>query len=112
MKIKIEQLNERIDLFATGVLVPNAKNPMTKFKIGFLRGATGNGIKLPPEYEDGLRTLGVLDDAGCVDLDALRKAMFAGLDLAGTLPIAPLGITLDRSDLERGFHVLETGKVD
>ena len=107
MKITKEKFNEYLVQYARGYIVPRAKKPATLFKLG---AALGLGkLGLDAEQMQGLQDAGVADGEGNIDVDLLRKAVEGGLDLAGELYIAPLGLTLYKADVNVFLSLLETG---
>ena len=106
MKITLDRLNENIDQFVTGELIYNAKAGMTKFKLGFLRG-TGL-LKVTPEQLNMLAGTALVDESGAIDTDALKSAVMAGVEAAGSVSIPQAGITLDKADVDKyGREALE-----
>ena len=106
MKVTIEKLNEYIAQYIRGYIVPNVKKKSTLFKIG---AAHGLGLlSIDGKKLGELKELGVADDDG-IEVDKLKKAVNGGLEMAGELYIEKLGITLYRAEIEKFFHLVETG---
>ena len=107
MKITAEKFNGYITQFVKGHLIQNAKQPITKFKIGF---ALGTGRLVADEQMvNTAKTMGIADEEGNIDIDALKKATDGGMEAAGELHIPMLGIHLDKDDVGKFFHLVETG---
>lgn len=107
MKVTKEKFNEYLVQYARGYIVPRATKRSTLFKLGAAFGLGMLGLGAGPLQE--LRDAGVADGEGNIDVDLLRKAVEGGLDLAGELYIAQLGLTLYKADLNAFFTLLETG---
>ena len=107
MKVTADKFNEYIVQFVKGYMIPNAKQQMTKFKLGFALG-TGT-VAIDPPMLESAKTGRVADADGNIDIDALKKATQCGMDAAGELPVPMLGIKLDRNDVDKFFRLVETG---
>jgi len=59
-----------------------------------------------------LRAMGVADDEGNIDMDALKKGAYAGLNASGELRIDAIGISLERPEFDRFFRLVETGALN
>jgi len=106
MKLSVSRLNEYVDQYVKGAMLPAATSLVTKFKLGFALGSGSLALdeaKLAP-----LRALGIADAEG-VDVDRLKKAAYSGLDASGSLSVPGLDVTLDRPDFDRFFRLVETG---
>ena len=109
MKITAEKFDETVQRFVAEYVVPNAKHKSTLFRLGV---ASGFGkLKLDKEKLEGLAELGIVGDDGQLDVDLMRKAVDAGLSLAGELYLKKLGLTFYKADLDAFFRLIETGKV-
>ena len=108
MKITVERFNEYVRQYVKGVLLPNAKSSITKFKIGFVLGT--DVLAMNSQMLESMKTLGVADDSG-IEMDRLKKAVYSGLDASGEIAVPQLGIHLDRPDVDRFFALVETGAI-
>lgn len=109
MKLTKEKFDETVDQYVKGALIADARSPMVKFRLGF---ASGTGaFRLTQDRIAGLESLGIADKDGAVDIDVLKKAVYAGLDASGSLHLDALGITLERPDADRFFRFAETGSL-
>lgn len=109
MKVTKEKFNEIVDQYIKGALIADARSPIVKFRLGFAVGA--GAFALTPDRISGLASIGIVDPEGSVDLEALKKAVYAGLDASGSLHLDVLGITLERPDADRFFRFAETGSL-
>lgn len=107
MKVTKEKFNEYLVQYARGYIVPRAKKRATLFRLGAVFGL--GKLSLGAEQMQGLQDMGVADGEGNIDVDLLKKAVEGGLDLAGELYIAPLGLTLYKADVNVFLSLLETG---
>ena len=107
MKLTTDKFNEYILQYVKGHLIQNAKQPMTKFKLGFALGT--ERLAVDQQMLKSAKAAGVADADGNIDIDALKKATQSGMDAAGELPFPMLGIHLDRNDVDRFFKLVETG---
>lgn len=48
---------------------------------------------------------------GAKPKDGLKKAVYSGLELSGSIPVKKLGITLERPDVDKFFRLVETGSI-
>ena len=110
MKISTETFNQRLDQFVMQVVVPAAKSAKTLARIGFAKMV--GLLKLSEEQAAQLTKAGVMDEAGDIDLDLFRKGVTGAVDLAGKYPVEDLDIALNRAEVEKFLHVLETGRLD
>lgn len=109
MKLTVEKLNDYIVQYVKGHLIPNAKLQTTKFKLGF---ALGTGaICVNPAMVENAKALGIADENGNIDIDLLKKATNSGMEAAGDLRIDPLGMNLERADIDKFFRLVETGAI-
>lgn len=109
MKLTAGKFNEYIEQFVKGYLIQAAEKPMTKFKLGFALG-TGK-LALAPDMIESAKAVGMADEDGNIDIDALKKATDSGMSAAGELPIPMLGIHLDKTEVEKFFKLVETGAI-
>lgn len=107
MKITADKFNDYIQQFVKGYLIQEAKQPMTKFNLGFALG-TGK-LAADAQMIEAAKAVGVADADGNIDVDALKKATNSGMDAAGSLPIPMLGIKLTKDETDKFFHLVETG---
>lgn len=107
MKVTTDKFNGYIEQFIKGYLIPNAKQPLTKFKLGFAYG-TGR-LAVDANVIAAAREIGIADKDGNIDIDLLKKATQCGIDAAGELHIPMLGIHLQRDEIDRFFKLIETG---
>ncbi len=107
MKLTADKFNEYIQQFVKGYLVQEAKQPITKFKLGFALG-TGK-LAVDAQMIEAAKSVGVADAEGNIDVDALKTATNSGMDAAGELHLAMLGIHLSRTETDKFFHLVETG---
>lgn len=109
MKVSVDKLNDCIDKFVTTVIVPGVKSPMTLFKLGVA--SSVGALKVTPEHVAAMKGYGLVDKEGLVDLDALKKVIYDGFDLSGSLPINQLSLTFYKADADKFFHFVETGSL-
>ena len=109
MKVTVEMFNERVGKFVDQVVVPSAKRPTTLAKIGFAKGF--GMLTLSPKHAEKLQAYGIMDEAGEIDVDRLRKGAECALELAGKVPVDDLGLSFNKAEVEKFFKVLETGQV-
>ena len=107
MKLTLEKFNEYIVTFATGVIAPAAKELNTKFKIGFAHEFGMLGVNA--EQLEGMKSIGIADKDGNIDLDMLKRGIYAGLKESGEFYVEKLGIYLSKPDFDKFFHLCETG---
>jgi len=107
MKLTAEKFNDYIVQYVKGHLIQNAKQPMTKFKLGFALG-TGT-VAIDQQMIESAKAAKIADTDGNIDIDALKKATQGGMEAAGELPVPMLGIRLDKNDVDKFFKLVETG---
>lgn len=107
MKITAEKFNDYIQQFVKGYLIQEARQTMTKFKLGFALG-TGK-LAVDAQMIEAAKAVGVADADGNIDVDALKKATNSGMDMAGELQFQMLGIKLNRAETDKFFQLVETG---
>ena len=107
MKITADKLNEYIQQFVKGYLIQEAKQPMTKFKLGFALG-TGR-LAADAQMIEAAKSVGVADADGNIDVDTLKRATDSGMDAAGELYFATLGIHLNKDEVDKFFSLIEKG---
>ena len=109
MKVTVEKFNGYIEQFVKGYLIQEAKQSMTKFKLGFALG-TGR-LAADPALVESAKGIGIADADGNIDIDLLKKATESGMDAAGELHIPMLGIHLQRNEIDKFFRLVETGAI-
>ena len=100
MKMDMESFNAKLREYATTRFIPSVANPATRFLLGMAAGA--NAIRLDLAGTGGLRTLGIVDADGKVDVDVMKAALMGGFDASKEgFPVNRFGIgKLERGDAE------------
>ena len=109
MKITVDKFNEYLVQYVQGVLIPEARRPMTKFMLGALLGS--GGVRLPEKVVEAMKMVGVVDEDGNIEVETLKNAIEGGFKTAGEVPLAALGIHLDRPEIDKFHRLLETGAI-
>jgi len=110
MTMKPEDFDAKLRQYVTEKFIPTLSNPLSRFILGAAvgSGSLGLGMFGGP---DALRAVNALDAEGMVDLDVLRKTVYAGFDATadGKLPVHRMGLalSLDRGDAERLFAYMD-----
>lgn len=107
MKMKTEDFDAKLAGYVQEVLIPKCRSNVRKFMLGALLGTGKISCRVVPE--DALKALGVVDDGGNVDTAVLRKAALAGMDTAGELYVAFLGMHFGRDDVDAFLDYVERG---
>lgn len=110
MKMKTEDFDAKLAGYVQEVLIPKCRSNVRKFMLGALLGTGKISCRVVPE--DALRALGVLDGEGNVDTAVLRKAALAGMDTAGELYVAFLGMHFGRADVDAFLDYAERGEAE
>lgn len=109
MKITVDKFNEYLAQYVQGVLIPEARRPTTKFMLGALLGS--GCVRLSGGIVASLKMLGVIDEDGNIEVETLKNAIEGGFKTAGEVPLASLGIHLDRPEIDKFYRLLETGAI-
>lgn len=110
MKLTLEKFNEYVAQFAIGVIAPASKGFNTKFKIGVALEFGQLGVNAEQLAE--LKSVGIADKDGNIDVDMLKRGVEAGLKQSGEYYVEKLGIYLAKPDFDKFFHLCETGAID
>lgn len=91
--------------YLTSVVLPKLPTPLLQFGVGFaLPFVSGRVREMVAANQAALRSWGLIDDNGKVDLDKAKCAAYEGLErCGGTLPI--MGYAADRSDVDALFEI-------
>lgn len=108
MKMDMESFNAKLAEYATTRFIPSVANPGTRFLLGAAVGA--RAVRLDVAGTDGLKTLGIVDGEGKVDVNVLKAAIMGGFDASKEgFPVNRFGIgKLERGDAEAFFAFLES----
>lgn len=90
--------------YLTGVVAPKLADPLKQFKLGMVAGGLG---RKRVDAAAAALLADFADEAGEVDLAALKASVMSGFAAAKTLRVAELGITLEPCDAEELFASLE-----
>ena len=103
MKIHSNKVPEIVSEFLLTRVVPKAPNSAAQFGYGFL---VPYVAKSAQETTNAplLKSLGVVDADGQIDLDTARVSAIDALDKAGG-KVTLYGITFDRSDIDALFEI-------
>ena len=112
MKMTIDKFNERVSKFVWQVVIPDAKGVQTKCVFGAIE--TLGILRLDDRYCKMLKSLGIIDADGHLDVDRLKLgvngAMEAGggsISLGGLLPV-----NIPRPVVDKLYKFLETETVE
>lgn len=109
MKLTVQKLNECIDTFAKTEISKSAKMN-TQFKIGWAR--EFGLLSVNEKHLNKMREFGIADAEGNVDLDMLKRGIYAGIKESGEFYVEDLGIYLAKPDFDKFFRLCETGAID
>ena len=112
MKMTKDKFNETVHKFVWESLIPDASSLAEK---GLLGGIERLGLlRIGPKNEAMLRTLGILDAEGAVDVDLMKEGAYGAAEAAGGAIVVGdrPSIRLPRPALDKFFRFLETGTVE
>ncbi len=105
MRIHSNKIPDIVSEFLLTRVIPKAPNSATQFGYGFLvpyvaktaQDMAGNTL---------LKSLGIIDAEGAIDLDTARTSANTALDKAGGR-VTLYGVSFDRSDLDALFEIAQ-----
>lgn len=112
MKMTKDKFNEMVHRFVWESLIPDAATLGEKCLLGGLERI--GLLRIGPKNEAMLKTLGIMDADGAVDVDLMKEGAYGAADAAGGAIVVGdrPSVRLPRPALDRFFRFLETGTVE
>lgn len=105
MRIHSNKIPDVVSEFLLTRVIPKAPNSATQFGYGFL---VPYVAKASQEMANNslLKSLGIFDAEGAIDLDTARVSATSALDKAGG-KVTMYGVSFDRSDIDALFEIAQ-----